>query len=85
MSAVTAWDETVRELFELAIAAHDHTQTDCAARLRELGATSADQSSVSKWLSGGIRTPSSRIRAAIQRYIDEADLGERDKPRTADA
>jgi len=72
MPYATSWTESDRTAFAEAVGLHGHTQGECAERLRVLGATSADQSSVSKWATGRIQRPSASITAAIRKYIDES-------------
>lgn len=52
-----------------------HTQTECAAVLREMGLQNADQSSVSKWEAGarGAHPGTSRI---LRRYIEDSGVGQ---------
>lgn len=81
--ATIAWDRTAADRLSSAIELHRHTQEECAARLRELGAAAGThQSAVCNWRLGH-RTPQASSRRAILSYIEEAEA-ERQASTSAD-
>lgn len=74
MQVMSTWGPGDRMRFRTAMAIHGQTQATCASRLVELGAPSADQGAVSRWMTGRTVAPRSRALLAIQIYIDEAGI-----------
>lgn len=72
VAPLSAWSQRDRDGLKLAMAALGHSQRACAERLRELGSTGANQSTVSKWISGDIARPQMKTVLAVRSYVEEA-------------
>lgn len=72
MTSMGPWTNQDRNALDWAMGVHGHSQGECADALREMGATGATQTSVSKWISGKIAKPRSSTVAAVRAYVAQA-------------